>query len=155
MDFMKTSILLFLLVSFCRVVPVSAADPATDTKIFLDSIEDGQDVKHVTVTEWYISPEELNRLPAFNPATEEAPVSLQKAVTIAQDNLPKDVVPKETRTLVSVELLQIDRGNSGVTSPAPGGPRKQENGISKSPSRSNARNRHPKIYLPIPIPCTC
>jgi hypothetical protein len=123
---MKGNVPLILFLGFCRVAPVLGGDPASDSKIFLDSIENGQDVKNVTVTEWYISPEELDRLPAFNPALDDPLVSLRKAVAIAQGALPKDIVPGETQTLTSVELLQIDRGNSGVTSP--GAWRSQETG---------------------------
>jgi hypothetical protein len=108
--------LLFILPS----VALSWAEPptASDTKIFLDSIENDDNPKSgVTITEWYISPQTLKKLLAFDPATADPPLSLKAAIGIARANVTKNVPEPDKWKLNSVELDQIDSGKSGVTVP--------------------------------------
>jgi hypothetical protein len=111
---------LFSLLIILSSVALSWAEPpsASDTKIFLDSIENDDNPKSgVTITEWYISPETLKKQPAFNPAITNAPLSLKTAIGVAHANLVKNVPQPDKWNLDSVELGQIDNGKSGVTVP--------------------------------------
>ena len=108
--------LLFILSS----VALSWAEPpaASDTKIFLDSIENDDNPKSgVTITEWYISPQTLKKQLAFDPATADPPLSIKAAIAVAKPNLIKNVPQPDKWHLDSVELDQIDSGKSGETVP--------------------------------------
>jgi hypothetical protein len=95
---------------------VRAANAPGDEKIFLDSDTNDSAPPAVAVTEWYITPEHLAKLPAYKPADEDPPLTLKAALAIAQAELRKHLTPQMTWSLDSVELHQIDAGNSGETS---------------------------------------
>lgn len=100
------------------MVAVRAGDPPSETKFFLDSNENDVDPQKVVVVEWYITPEHLQKLPTFHPAVDEPPLALKEALADAQAELKKHLTPKMTWSLDSVELHQIDAGNSGQNAQA-------------------------------------
>jgi len=112
--------LVISLILFMATMAVTWAEPpaAADTKIFLDSIENGDNPKTgITVTEWYISPETLKKQPAFDPASANPPLPIKAAIGVAKANLVKNVPQPEKWSLDSVELDQINSGRSGLTIP--------------------------------------
>lgn len=114
---MKKEALSLLFFGMATLTTMAEENLAPGTKIFLDSNTNAEDSHHVTVTEWYILPEDLDKLPPCDPATEDSPISLKKAVGIARSDLQKNVKNPEKWQLDSVEFHQIDRGDSGITVP--------------------------------------
>jgi hypothetical protein len=108
---MKKALLCLVIFGLTAIVRAPA-----DTKVFLDSDMNGTGDKDITVIEWYITPRQLEKLPSFRPIDEEPPLSLKAALAVAVSDLKKHLVPQETWELVSIELNQIDAGNSGETS---------------------------------------
>jgi hypothetical protein len=94
---MKKVFLLFLMSSALSAL---ATEPAAATKIFLDAESDGADPK-IVVTEWYILPEHLQKLPSYQPAVDSPPLSVKEALGLAQDELKKHLVAQETWSLDS------------------------------------------------------
>jgi len=107
------SVLIFL----CTVILSLAEPTVSDSKIFLESDRNDDSKKGVKIIEWYISPQTLEKLPSFDPATSDAPLSLKAAIAIAHDNLGKNVKKIDKWNLDSVEIHQIDSGMIGVTIP--------------------------------------
>ena len=103
----RLCLIALFLASFSR----SHADP----KVFLDSVTNGDDPEKITVTEWYIEPTELDHLPAYDPATDAPPVSMADAIKIARSQIDRGLAPQSDVTLKTIELEQIDRGNTGET----------------------------------------
>ncbi|HEV3270785.1 MAG TPA: hypothetical protein VGZ93_01255 [Candidatus Methylacidiphilales bacterium] len=114
---MKKETLSLLLFGVATLATMAGENLSPETKIFLDSDTNADDPAHVTVTEWYVLPEDLDKLPPCDPATEDTPVSLKKALVIAQADLQKNVKNPEKWRLDSVEFHQIDLGDSGITVP--------------------------------------
>jgi hypothetical protein len=115
---MKKEALSLLLFGMATLAATAGDNPAPGTKIFLDSDTNAEDPAHLTVTEWYILPEALDKLPAFDPVVANPPVSLKQALGLARDDLQKNVKNSEKWRLDSIELHQIDRGDSGITVPS-------------------------------------
>jgi hypothetical protein len=114
---MKKEALSLLLFGVATLAAMAGENLASGVKIFLDSNTNAEDPAHLTVTEWYILPEDLDKLPAFDPALEDSPVSLKQAVGIARDDLQKNVKNPGKWQLDSIEFHQIERGKSGLTIP--------------------------------------
>ena len=102
---------LCLFVLFLAFASRSHADP----KVFLDAVTNGDDPQKITVIEWYIEPVELDRIPAYDPATDVPSVSLADAIRIARSQIDKALAPDSTVTFKTIQLDQIDRGNTGET----------------------------------------
>jgi hypothetical protein len=111
---MKT-VLPILLASAFLLVFTSAA--RCEPKIFLDHIENDENPDVITVTEWYITPQEFDQLPAYDPASGTPPVSIAEAIKIAAAEMRKEIEPAAKPTLDTIELGQLDRGNTGETAP--------------------------------------